>query len=88
LDENVLPDVRADARGHASRSHGGEQILGFRVSPIKGGALPLFPHFQLNSWGLKRCVYTSFFPDRIAGFFVGSPLQTGGGEVLLLCRIF
>jgi hypothetical protein len=33
----------------------------------------------LNSWDVKQCVYTSFFPDRITGFLVGSPLQTGGG---------
>jgi hypothetical protein len=33
---------------------------------------------RLNSWGLKRCVHTSFFPDRIAGVLVGSLLQTGG----------
>jgi hypothetical protein len=32
----------------------------------------------VNSWGLKRCVHTSFFPDRITGFLVGSPLQKEG----------
>jgi hypothetical protein len=37
--------ARSRARADA-RSRGGGQILGFRVSTIKGGALPLFPHFQ------------------------------------------
>jgi hypothetical protein len=35
----------------------------------------------VNSWGLKRCVHTSFFPDRITGFLVGSPLQKEGEVV-------
>jgi hypothetical protein len=34
---------------------GGEGIEG-ETSP------PSSNHFQLNSWGFKRCVYTLFFP--------------------------
>jgi hypothetical protein len=73
------------------RGHGGGN-LGETLSFLyKGGELqyisPTSNQARLNSWGLKRCVYTSFFPDWIAGFLVASPLQTGG-EVLLFCRIF
>jgi hypothetical protein len=92
------PRARADAvkrpRGPvAARTRGyGRGNLGETLSfPYKRESSqyisPTSNQARLNSWGLKRCVYTSFFPDWIAGFLVGSPLQTGG-EVLLFCRIF
>jgi hypothetical protein len=39
---------------------------------------------RLNNWGLKRCVHTSFFPDQIASFLVGTPPQMGGGGFFVL----
>jgi hypothetical protein len=67
----------------------GGQNLELRL--YKGELSPFFltsNQSLLNSWGLKRCVHTSFFLDQIAGFLVGSPLQTGGGEVFQFCRFF
>jgi hypothetical protein len=77
-------------RGAAFSRTRGHGVAEFRVSPIKEGALLLSLtsiQIRLNSWGLKRCVYTSFFLDRIVGILVGNPLQMRG-EVLLFCRIF
>jgi hypothetical protein len=92
------PRARADAvkrpRGPVAartRGHGGGNLGETLSFPYKRGSSqyisPTSNQARLNSWGLKRCVYTSFFPDYIVGFLVGSPLQTGG-EVLLFCRIF
>jgi hypothetical protein len=37
--------------------------------------------------GVETVYYTLFFPDRIVGFLVESPLQTGG-KVFLFYRFF
>jgi hypothetical protein len=69
------------------RVHGFRGGGSVRVSGIKEGALPLFltsNQSQLNNWGFKRCVHTLFFPNRIAGFLVESPLQTGEGGFFVL----
>jgi hypothetical protein len=81
-----MDTCRVDS-GPCRRGIRGGQI---RVSCIKGGELPFSltsNQSWLNSWGLKRCVHTSFSPDWIVGFLIGSPLQTRG-EVFLFCRFF
>jgi hypothetical protein len=89
------PRARADVvkrpRGPMAartRGHGGGNLGETLSFSYKGGSFqyisPTSNQARLNSWGLKRCVYTSFFPDWIAGFLVGSPLQTGGGGFVVL----
>jgi hypothetical protein len=81
-DARTRVDTRRAATG--PRGHEGGEI---RVSPIKEGALPLFPHFQLNPveyLGFEMvCLHFIFsLPDHWV-FGWESTTDGGGGFVVL-----